>query len=472
MLKDFFKFSFGSWVSAGISFFTVPIITLLINPEQFGKASMFILTSGILFQFVLFGTDQSFLRFFYEYEGNKRATLLCNTIFPSIIVWGGLTISIFFCWKWISIWLISEQQVLIVGLLCVNLLMGIFSRYAFLVIRMKKKSIFFSLTQIVATIINVIVIIIYSKYISNTFYAIVWGGMCSQLITIIISVIKERNFWFVRWSISKQQINAILKYGLPFIPTCLMAMLFEGMDKIFIRKFVGFEGLGLYSVAFKIVAALSILQTGFSTFWVPTSYEYYEKNPNDKTLYEKTFKYVSFILFLCGLGLIAIKDIIVLLFNKTYVEAASIMPFLIFIPILYILSEITNLGINFTKKTYWHIVIFGILLLLCILFNIIFIPWLGINGAALSVALSYLCYFTLRTIISIRLFPMRFCLRKTAVLFLLLFVVAGINTFCNKKIGISCAGLGILVCLLLNISTIKDIFLYFRRYANLILYKR
>jgi O-antigen/teichoic acid export membrane protein len=463
MIKEFLKFSFGSWVSAVISFFTVPIITLLINPEQFGKASMFILTYGILFQFILFGTDQSFLRFFYEYGENKGGTLLWNAIFPSIVVWGGLTISIFFCWEWISIWLISEQQVLIVGLLCIYLLIGIFSRYAFLVVRMKKKSIFFSLTQIIATIINVVVIIFYSKYISNTFYAIVWGGICSQLITTIISLIKERNFWFVRWSISKQQISAILKYGLPFIPTCLMAMLFEGMDKIFIRKFVGFEGLGLYSVAFKIVAALSILQTGFSTFWIPTSYEYYEKYPNEKTLYEKTFKYVSFILVFCGLSLIAVKDIVVLLFNKTYVEAASVMPFLVFIPIMYILSEITNLGINFTKKTYWHIVIFGVLLLLCPLFNFIFVPRLGINGAALSVALSYLCYFTLRTIISVRLFPMRFCLRKMAVLFLLLFVVAGINTFCDKKIGITCAGLGILICLLFHISTIKDIFIYFRR---------
>jgi O-antigen/teichoic acid export membrane protein len=245
-----------------------------------------------------------------------------------------------------------------------------------------------------------------------------------------------------------------------------MSVFFEGMDKIFIREFVGFEGLGLYTVAFKIVAVLSILQLGFSMFWVPTSYEHYERDPNDKTLYEKMFKYVSFVLVFCGLGLMAIKDIIVLLFNKPYAEAASIMPFLIFIPIMYILSEITYLGINFTKKTYWHIVIFGILLLLCPLFNYIFVSWLGVKGAALSVALSYTTYLGLRTIISIRLYPMNFHLGKTSLAILLLFIVAGINTFvASKTIGISCAAFALFIYLLLHISTIKDMFIYFKQMA-------
>jgi O-antigen/teichoic acid export membrane protein len=199
-------------------------------------------------------------------------------------------------------------------------------------------------------------------------------------------------------------------------------------------------------------------------FWVPTSYEHYEKHPEDKTLYEKMFKYLSFVLIFCGLGLIAAKDIIVLILNKTYVEAASIMPFLVFIPIMYILSEITYLGINFTKKTYWHIVIFGILLLLCPLLNYIFVPWLGVKGAALAVALSYTIYFVLRTVIANRLYPVNFRLVKTLLAMLLLFVVAGINTFiADKTIGIACATITALIYSLFHLTTIKDMFAYFKQ---------
>ena len=463
MLKLFLKFSFGSWISAVISFFTVPIITLLINPEQFGKSAMFMLAYGILTQIVLFGTDQSFVRFFYEYEEKKRPALLWNAILPSIIVWFFVSIGLACCWKWISTWLISEEQMLIVGILSINLLIGLFNRYAVLVIRMQKKGILFSSLQIITSVINAAVIIVYSKFVENTFYAIIWGGLCSLLITTLFSVIKERNFWFVRLSISRTQTKTILLYGLPFLPACLMSMFFEGMDKIFIREFVGFEGLGLYNVAFKVVAVLSILRDGFSMFWTPTSYEHYEKSPDDKTLYEKAFKYLSFILVICGLGLIAAKDVIVLLFSKNYADTASIMPFLIFIPIMYILSEVTYLGINFMKKTYWHIVIFGLLLLLCPLLNYIFVPLFGVKGAAIAVALSYTCYFILRTLISVRLYPVNFCLGKTLLSMLLLFFVAGINTFvANKIIGIGSAAIIALIYALFHLATIKEMVVYFR----------
>jgi O-antigen/teichoic acid export membrane protein len=211
MLKLFLKFSFGSWVSVVISFFTVPIITLLINPEQFGKASMFTLAYGMLTQIILFGTDQSFLRFFYEYEEKKRPALLWNTIFPSFIVWCFVSAGIFCCWKRISMWLISEEQMLIVGILSINLLIGLFNRYATLVIRMQKKGILFSSLQIITSVVNAAVIIAYSKFFSNTFYAIVWGGLCSLLIVTVFSVIKERKFWFVRFSISRRQTKTILQ---------------------------------------------------------------------------------------------------------------------------------------------------------------------------------------------------------------------------------------------------------------------
>lgn len=463
MLKSFLKFSFGSWGSAVISFLTVPIITLLIAPEQFGKAAMFTLAFNILAQIVLFGTDQSFMRFFYEYEEAKRPALLWNSLLPSIAVWGIVSIALFLCWKWISNWLISDEQFLIVGLLSACLLISLFNRYATLVVRMQKKGILFSLLQIAGSIITAITIVAYSKMVDATFYAIVFGSISSLLIVAITAILKENKYWFSRLSISKAQTKAVLWYGLPFLPALSMAMIFQGMDRVFIREFVGFQGLGIYAIAFKIAAVLSILQAGFSMFWIPVAYEHYEKDPNDKTLYEKMFKYMSFVLVFCGLGLIAVKDIIVLILDSAYFEAATIMPFLIFMPIMFTLSEITYLGINFTKKTYWHMVIFALLLLLCPLFYFIFVPWFGVKGAALAVALSYICYFVLRTIISTRLYPVNFRLAKTSLAIFLLFFVAGINTFFDKTIGIGSAVLAIVIYLLLHIPTIREIFVYIRQ---------
>lgn len=458
MLKIFLKFSFGSWVSAAISFFTIPIITLLINPEQFGKASMYILIYGIICQVIMLGNDQSFIRFFYEYKECDRSKLLWNAIFPSMFVCILVILSILFLWKYISTWLISEEDLLIVLLLSANFVFGLFNRYALLVVRMQQKAMLFSILQITTSIINALIIICYSKFIEGNFYAIICGMVTSLLFTTVIAIIVERKFWFQSFSVSKKRSKTLLKYGLPFLPTCLMAMFFEGMDKIFIREYIGFNELGLYSAAFKIVSVLSILQVGFSTFWTPKSYEHYEKNPNDKSLYERMFKYVLFILVLCGLSLILLKDVIALLFSASYREAGSIMPYLIFIPIMYILSEITQIGINFTKKTYYHIVIFGILLLICPVLNFILVPWLGVKGAALAVALSYTTFFFLRTIISTKLFSMSFNFLEIGLTLTLVYIVAGINTFVeNYLLGLFSAIIAIAIYILLHISTLKEL---------------
>lgn len=62
--KSFLSFSIGTWLRAFISVFTTPIITYLINPEEFGKSAMYATAFGVINTTVLFGTDQAFVRFF------------------------------------------------------------------------------------------------------------------------------------------------------------------------------------------------------------------------------------------------------------------------------------------------------------------------------------------------------------------------------------------------------------------------
>ena len=463
LIKSFIKFSFGSWIAAGISFFTTPIITLLIVPEEFARATMFAFSSAIILQIVLAGGDQSFMRFFYEKDTKDRSNLLWNTLLPSFFIWAILSVAILCFWQPLSQWLIKDNQFLIAVLLSTYLLLALLDRYAYLIIRMQQKGTLFSLLRILASVLNAVFIILYCKYVSKSFYAIISASLLSFVVTITISVIIERRFWFSKITISKREITQLLKYGVPLAPACLMSILFESMDKVFLRSYVEFNEIGLYSAAYKIVALLAIVQMGFSMFWTPVSFEHYEKNPEDKSLYEKTFRYLLVGLTILGLLLIGCKDLIILIFAKNYRDAASLMPFLIFIPVLYTLTEVTCLGIYFKKKSMWQLVVFGILLVLSLSFNFILVPLLGTKGAALVIALSYIAYFFLRTYASIRLYPMNFNLGKTALTFLLLFIVAGVNTFvADKIIGISCAAITLLIYSLLHISTIKDMFVYFK----------
>ena len=117
LVKNFIQFSWGTWVSAVISFFTTPIVTLLILPEDFGKVAMFTLANSIVLQLVLAGGDQSFMRFFYERGENRRSALLWNSLLPSVFIWIFISFLFLGFREQISTWLIAEYQPLIVALL-------------------------------------------------------------------------------------------------------------------------------------------------------------------------------------------------------------------------------------------------------------------------------------------------------------------------------------------------------------------
>ena len=74
-LKSYISFSLGMWFRAGISFLSVPVISYLIIPEEFGKSAMFTMTFSIITGFMFLGTDQSFMRFFNEYREEERRRL-------------------------------------------------------------------------------------------------------------------------------------------------------------------------------------------------------------------------------------------------------------------------------------------------------------------------------------------------------------------------------------------------------------
>lgn len=117
------------------------------------------------------------------------------------------------------------------------------------------------------------------------------------------------------------------------------------------------------------------------------------------------------------------------------------------------------MGINFSKKTYWHIIITGFSALANFLGNTLLVPLLGAKGAAVSTGLSYVLFFTLRTVIAKKYYPVDFDLGRIYLCTSLTIAVATAGTFVKNHVfyGILCV-LVMLVILLIY----RDAFSYVR----------
>src|SRR5699024_3189025 len=154
LIKKFLKFSYGSWIGLFLGLASTMLITRLLPPDALGKASMFDLVLQVGMILTIFGTDQSFVRFFYEEEESKRGALLYNTLKIPIITTIAMIILVFVFYQPITNFLVGESNFIISIWLAFGIIGQLLHRYSQLVIRMQQKGNLYSLLQIFLRVFN------------------------------------------------------------------------------------------------------------------------------------------------------------------------------------------------------------------------------------------------------------------------------------------------------------------------------
>jgi O-antigen/teichoic acid export membrane protein len=447
-IKSFFSFSLGTWFKAIISFVATPIISYLIAPEEMGKVSMFYVIFNIFNIFVFLGTDQFFVRFFNEYEKEKRNELLWNCLLPTLINGTIISMIILLLGEKISKLLYGDVYPYINLLLVITVFVSIFQLFNQYTILMEGNGLLYSLINVVNALANMLSTIILAFVMNKSFYALVLGNLIGYLAALLTGIFKNTHYWKPT-SVKLEDVKRAVTFGLPFVPTFLVHWAYSSIDRISLRQFSTLEEIGLYSAAFKLVSIINLIQGGFSTFWTSTAYKRYEENKDDRSFFNKAHDIVSFSMFLVALLVLGFKDVIFLILAKSYRQSAYIAPFLVFMPILYSISETVVVGINFTKKTYWHFVISVFCALTNFVGNSLLVPRFNAKGAAFSTGMSYILFYILRMSISERLFPVGFQKKKPLVGILVMSVVAAIGTVnSNFLLNILAALIGIILVIL------------------------
>ncbi|MCW6076438.1 oligosaccharide flippase family protein [Clostridium sporogenes] len=418
-IKRFIGFSVGPILSAIISFFIVPITTYFVVPTEFGKASMYTMALSISSMFIFLGMDQSFAREFNAEEDKK--SLFWNSLIVPLIF--SLVLGVFYIifYKPLSILMIDTVDRYIVIILALSLPFAVIDRFNLLLIRMQEKARLYSLFNVISKVINIVILVPYLLYIDKSFKGIINAGFVSLAFMCIVECFFTRDYWFTKFKINKALINKMFKFGLPLIPASVIVWFLNSMDKIAMRQWSSFEEIGLYSAAFKIVTVVSIIQSAFYTFWTPTAFRWYEEKVEGEKFIKVSNMLMCFMNFMF-VGIVLFKDLIIKLLATSYASSAIIVPFLLLLPIMYTVSESTCLGISFSRKTSYNIIVSLIAAVVNYALNYFLVPKYGALGASIATGISYTVFFWSRTLISRKLwfrFELGFYILNTGAMLLL-----------------------------------------------------
>ncbi len=431
-LKHFTIIGGGTVINMLLGLLTEPIITRLVDPTDNGKYSIFNMYSSIAVMVLCIGLDQALVRYYYEKDTDdyKRSLLSKCVLIPIICC---LAVSGIVMFLSLSGIVKFKFDPLIMGILCIFTLFQLIYRFSLLLVRLEYKSKLYSLLNIIHKLMYlgaVFPLIFLFKH--DHVMALVISTTIASFVCLFTSVTANKKLW----RLSKKGEDScqttkkeLMRYGYPYILSMGLATLFSAIDKISLDIYRTDSEVGVYTSAMTLVNVFAIIQTTFNTLWQPMSVEHYTKDPEDKTFYQKGNQLITIVMFFIGLSLILFKDIFVYLLGSKYREAAMILPFLCFNPIMYTISETTVNGLVFKKKSMMQIVVSAGACATNIIGNIILVPRLGCKGAAISTGISYIVFFTLRTVLSNRYFYVDFKLGRFYILTFAAVLFSFYNTF-------------------------------------------
>ena len=430
-LKHFFVIGGGTLINMIVGFLTTPIITRLVGAEEYGQYSIFTMYASIALMVLSMGFDQALIRFFYKENSldYQRTILRECWILPillSTVIGIALNVA---C----NIGIIKlEFDNFIVAMLTICFIFQIINRIDLILLRVSYKTRVYSFLQVLYKILFAVLSLlgcIIFKY--NFFYILVIATVISYIIVTIIGIAVQKNIWAF-WKIKKHYFvdrKELLKYALPFVVSMGITTFFQAIDRISLNIYCSYRDVGIYSSAMTLVHIFAIAQTTFSALWAPMAVEHYEKNSEDREFYRKGNRVISFVMFFIGINLILGKDIFSLLLGKEYREAAYIMPFLCFNPIMLTISETTVIGITFKKKSYMQIIVAAVACIANIIGNTLLVPAYGCRGAAISTGIAYIIFFLMRTAIAGYYYPVKWGMCRFWIITFATVIYAWVNTF-------------------------------------------
>lgn len=453
-------YALGNFGSKLLGFLLLPLYTHFLNEGQMGYYDLIMTTVSLLLPLITLQINDGMFRYVLEAkEEEKKLNYINNSIIITAkgIAVFSLVFSVF------SFFIKLEYS----GLILIQIIVTVISTLFMQISRGFQKNIIYSASGIIMTFTMLISNIIFLNFTDM----LVEGLILSNIIgcVIVIAYIEARLKIIRRFSLknsNKKLASRLLSYSIPLIPVGISWWVMNVSDRYLLKYFLGPEANGIYAVANKFPAILMIVNSLFYLSWQETSIvEYGSKDRDD--FYTKMFNLYMVIQFTSVIGLIAFtKPVLKFLVSPPFFIAWKFTPFLYIGAMLSAFSSFYGTGYQTSKKTRGAFTTSVIGAVANIAINIMIIPHIGIQGAALSTAASFFIMWSIRLFTTREYFKISINKKTLAALSLLLIIEVWIFYLENSILDIVIQAASVIIFIGFNLGLIGQMIKILRGKIN------
>lgn len=403
-LTNFIIYGFGGIISKIVPLIMVPVVTRIMpNSDYYGLSDMSNTIVSFCSAFAIMGMYDAMYRMFFEKEDEDYKKKVCSTAFLFTI---GTSFIVFLVMvalkKYISAFFFDNgKYAYLVYLTAIATLVGATNSIISAPTRMENKRKVFLVTNTLSPVLS------YSISIPLLFHgyyviALPLAG-CISGVAMEISFGIMNHKWFSISLFDKSTLWTLLKIGVPLLPNFLIYWVFNSCDRVMITRILGIGESGIYSVGAKLGMASQLIYTAFAGGWQYFAFSTM-KEGNQVESNSKVFEYLGVISFVSSMFVFSwAEPIYKLLFTEEYHRAFIVSPYLFLAPLLQMLFQVEANQFLVIKKTWPNFFILSAGAIANLFINLVFIPVMGIEGAAIATLAGYAISDVICTIVLVKM---------------------------------------------------------------------
>lgn len=389
-VENLLVYGLGGIISQIVPLIMLPIVTgIMPNSSYFGISDLATTVTSLGSALAIMGMYDAMYRLFFdkeeeEYKKEICTTALSITICTSILVF----LLMIFGKELIAKYVFGDTKYYyVVYITAVSTLVSATNSIVSAPTRMQNKRKVFLVMNTISPILSYSVsipLLLSGHYIIALPIAVVISGFTSECIFFIIN----KN-WFTLKRFRKQYVKPLLKIAIPLMPNFLVYWVFNSSDKIMITNILGTVDTGIYSIGSKLGLASQLIYTAFSGGWQFFAFSTM-KEENQVESNSRIFEYLGIISFSATAFVFGFSELFYeIVFREEYHGGFLIAPYLFLAPLLLMLFQVISNQFLVIKKTWPNVFILSFGAIANIVLNILLIPIIGIEGAAIATLAGY-----------------------------------------------------------------------------------
>lgn len=404
LLRDAVIYGASTVVSRAVSLLVVPVYTRILTPAQYGAIDILSIFGNLITLTVALEIGQAVARFLPDADddADRRRLVSTATIFTVGAYTAFLIVGLAFVEPLGRLLVGDEAPTAAVALaLTSTWAIGVFQlgqnvlRFLLQPLAYTAASLLFSLGGLA---VGVVLVVGFDAGVAGVFAGQTVGGLLG---TAAVA-------WFTRSLyrpiLDVRALRSMLGFSVPLVPASLGVFVTLYVDRLALNALTSLTAVGIFGIAYRLSAVVSLLLIGFQMALMPIVYQRY-RDPSTPPELARVFRTFLAFAMVIGLALAAFApEILRIITAPAYYPAGELVPLLvpaILLANMYVFMP--GLAIAKQTRTIATITIGGAGLNTVL--NLLLIPILDVRGAALATLVSALLVFAAYVRTSQRTYP-------------------------------------------------------------------